>query len=206
MPSALLLIIAVFFDYMDGRVARTLGGSSSFGEELDSLADALSFGASPAFLIYACYIGIDGGMRGAFSAAFFPLCGVLRLARFNVTHVVGPFQGLPIPAAGMALAALVIGGVPLTPTLAMATMTALAILMISTVPYGNLKLVRRGNLNKLKALLLLGVTVSCFVILREKALLALIGIYIVSGPLRFNWGTWLSLRHDEEKNTASGED
>jgi CDP-diacylglycerol--serine O-phosphatidyltransferase len=205
MPSALLLIIAVFFDYMDGKVARSLGGSSAFGEELDSLADALSFGAAPAFLTYAYYIGIEGGMAGAFSAAFFALCGVLRLARFNVIHVTGPFQGLPIPAGGMALAALVIGGVPLAPAPAMAVMTLLAALMISTVPYGNLKLVRRGNLNKLKAFLLFGVTVSCFAALREKAFLALIGIYIASGPLRFDWGEWLSIRRRDDEHPARDE-
>jgi CDP-diacylglycerol--serine O-phosphatidyltransferase len=76
----------------------------------------------------------------------------------------------------------------------MAIMAILAGLMISSVPYGNLKQLRRGNLNKLKAVFLFGIVVSCFVLLREKAFLALIGIYIASGPLRFDWGEWLSLR------------
>ncbi len=57
-PAAVLICFAVFFDVMDGRVARSLGGSSVFGEELDSLADAISFGVAPAFLIYAAYIGM----------------------------------------------------------------------------------------------------------------------------------------------------
>lgn len=192
-PSALILIMAVFFDYMDGKVARSLGGSSSFGEELDSLADALSFGAAPAFLIYACYIGLEGGIYGAIASAFFALCGVLRLARFNVMHVVGPFQGLPIPAAGMALASIVIGGVPLTARLAVAVMIGLGALMISTIPYGNLKLLRKGNVNKFKTALLMGIVISCLVMLRERALLALIGIYIASGPLHFDWGIWLAI-------------
>ena len=205
LPSAMVLVIAVFFDYMDGRVARSLGGSSSFGEELDSLADALSFGAAPAFLIYAKYIGLSLGMLGAFGAAFFALCGVLRLARFNVTHVVGGFQGLPIPAGGLGLASIVIADIPLTPHLAIATMAGLGCLMISTIPYGNLKLLRRGNVNKKKALLLTGIAVSCFILLREKASLALISIYVASGPLRFDWGVWLALdpggddtAHEEE--------
>lgn len=192
-PSALILIMAVFFDYMDGKVARSLGGSSAFGEELDSLADALSFGAAPAFLIYARYIGLEGGIYGAIASAFFALCGVLRLARFNVMHVVGPFQGLPIPAAGMALASIVIGGVPLTPRLAVVAMIGLGALMISTIPYGNLKLLRKGNVNKFKAALLTGFVISCLVLLRERAFLALIGVYIVSGPLHFDWGVWLAI-------------
>jgi CDP-diacylglycerol--serine O-phosphatidyltransferase len=199
LPSALVLVMAVFFDYMDGKVARSLGGSSAFGEELDSLADALSFGAAPAFLIYAKYIGTEGGMGmyGALGSAFFALCGVLRLARFNVTHTLGSFQGLPIPAGGLALAALVIADVPLTQSLALMAMTGLGMLMISTVPYGNLKLLRRGNLNKLKAFALLGITISCFAVLRERALLALISIYLLSGPLHIDWGAWLSKTRGE---------
>jgi CDP-diacylglycerol--serine O-phosphatidyltransferase len=206
LPSALVLVMAVFFDYMDGKVARSLGGSSAFGEELDSLADALSFGAAPAFLIYARYIGIEGGTVGALGAAFFALCGVLRLARFNVTHVMGSFQGLPIPAGGMALAAIVIADIPLGGRLALAVMVGIGTLMISTVPYGNLKLLRKGNVNKLKVLLLMGLVVSCFAALREKALLALIGMYIVSGPLEVNWGSWLAKTHDEEEKPVHEKD
>jgi CDP-diacylglycerol--serine O-phosphatidyltransferase len=206
LPSALLLIMAVFFDYMDGKVARSLGGSSAFGEELDSLADALSFGAAPAFLMYAKYIGVEGGMPGLLATAFFALCGVLRLARFNVTHVVGPFQGLPIPAGGMALASLVIGEIPLMPKISAAAMTALGVLMISAVPYGNLKLLRRGNVHKMKALAIVTLILSCFVVLREKAFLALIGIYIASGPLGVDWGAWLAKRRDDlEEGPARGE-
>ena len=195
-PSALVIMMAVFFDYMDGMVARSLGGSSAFGEELDSLADALSFGSAPSFLVYARYIGQDLGIFGALSVAYFALCGVLRLARFNVSHVVGPFQGLPIPAAGMALAAVVTARLPLVPMLAAALMISLGSLMISTVPYGNLKLIRRGSLNRVRAIFLAGITASCFVLLRERAPLALIGIYVASGPLRFDWGVWLSRPSD----------
>ncbi|MDR1019948.1 MAG: CDP-diacylglycerol--serine O-phosphatidyltransferase [Synergistaceae bacterium] len=200
LPSALILVIAVFFDYMDGKVARNLGGSSAFGEELDSLADALSFGAAPAFLVYARYIDIGGGTLSTLGTAFFALCGVLRLARFNVMHVTGPFQGLPIPAAGMALASIVIAGVPLAPYAAVAVMVLLGALMISTVPYGNLKLLRKGNVNKAKAAILLGVAISFCVVLKHRALLALIGVYIASGPLQFDWGAWLSINpHQEER-------
>jgi CDP-diacylglycerol--serine O-phosphatidyltransferase len=206
LPSALILVMAVFFDYMDGKVARSLGGSSAFGEELDSLADALSFGAAPAFLVYAKYIGIEGGMPGALGTAFFALCGVLRLARFNVTHVAGSFQGLPIPAGGLTLASLVIADVPLTPTLAVAAMTSLGVLMISTVPYGNLKLLRKGNVNKTKVLLLCLVVASCLAALREKAFLAVIGIYLASGPLGINWGAWLAKTRDTDEKTADEKD
>jgi CDP-diacylglycerol--serine O-phosphatidyltransferase len=202
LPSALVLVIAVFFDYMDGRVARSIGGSSAFGEELDSLADALSFGAAPAFLIYAKYVDANVNTLATLGTAFFALCGVLRLARFNVTHVTGHFQGLPIPAAGMALASIVISGVPLAPYAAVGAMAALGGLMISTIPYGNLKLLRKGNINKLKVAILMGVTLSCFAVLKEKALLTLIGIYIASGLLRFDWGAWLSINPREDERPS----
>ena len=63
-PAAALICFAVFFDVMDGRVARSLGGGSHFGEELDSLADAISFGVAPAFLVYTAYIGPDAEYGG----------------------------------------------------------------------------------------------------------------------------------------------
>lgn len=204
LPSALLLVMAVFFDAMDGKVARSLGGSSAFGEELDSLADALSFGAAPAFLIYARYIGIEGGVYGALAASFFALCGVLRLARFNVAHVTGPFQGLPIPAGGLALAAFVIGGVPLAPWAAMLIMIAVGALMISNIRYGNLKTLKRGQASKPKLLLLAGVIATSFILLRERGFLALISIYIASGPLGFNWGEWLDSHRPEHKSETHG--
>jgi CDP-diacylglycerol--serine O-phosphatidyltransferase len=78
--------------------------------------------------------------------------------------------------------------------------------MISTVPYGNLKLLRKGNVNRGRALILTGIIVSCFVLLREKAFLTLIGIYIASGPLRFDWGVWLALDSGERREPTPEED
>lgn len=201
-PAAWLLIAAVFFDFMDGKVARSLGGSSAFGVELDSLADALSFGAVPAFLTYAVYIDKSAGIWGALVAAFFTLCGVLRLARFNVTHVVGPFQGLPIPAAGLGLASIVIARIPLTPYIAMGVMFLFGALMISSIPYGNLKKLRKGNVNGFRKRLLLLLVLVVMVALRERSLLALLGLYVITGPARIEWSSWLAIDptlEDEEE-------
>lgn len=199
LPSAFILIMAVFFDYMDGKVARSLGGSSAFGEELDSLADVISFGAAPAFLMYAKYMDEVGGFLCVLGAAFFALCGALRLARFNVTHIAGAFQGIPIPAAGMALASVVIADIPLPPYFALAIMTGLACLMVSSVRYGNLKLLRRGCVNRTKVALLMLIVLSCVAVLHEKSPLTLISIYIASGPLGVDWGAWLSTRSDKDE-------
>ncbi|OJJ49220.1 hypothetical protein ASPZODRAFT_129631 [Penicilliopsis zonata CBS 506.65] len=93
----------LFFDFMDGKIARWRKKSSLMGQELDSLADLVSFGVSPAAVAFA--IGVRTTMDHLF-LAFFVLCGLTRLARFNVTVAVLPkdksgkskyFEGTPIP-------------------------------------------------------------------------------------------------------------
>ena len=205
-PSAVLLFFAAFFDLMDGRVARSLGGGSHFGEELDSLADAISFGVAPAFLVYSAYIGPNAGIWGPLSASFFALCGVLRLARFNVAHVpTGPFQGLPIPAGGLALASLVISGVPATPLVAMCAMCFVGALMVSSVPYCNSKRLNKHNLNKVKLCGMTTFIVLCFVVLREKAFLAVALMYIISGLVRFDGAAWIMLDAEDERSAEDKE-
>ena len=199
-PAAVLICFAVFFDVMDGRVARSLGGSSVFGEELDSLADAISFGVAPAFLIYAAYIGMEGGVWGAVASSFFALCGVLRLARFNVMHVPsGPFQGLPIPAGGLTLAAFVIAKVPLTPLAAIAIMFFIGALMVSSVPYCNAKKMKKDNVNKVKLYGVVGILLLSFVVLREKAFLAISLLYIFTGLAKIDVAEWVLEERPAEK-------
>lgn len=94
-----------FFDFLDGSVARWRKKSSLMGQELDSLADLLSFGAAPASAAFA--LGLRTPVDQLF-LAFFVLCGLTRLARFNVTVSVLPkdasgkskyFEGTPIPTS-----------------------------------------------------------------------------------------------------------
>ena len=191
-PSAVLICFAVFFDVMDGRVARSLGGSSTFGEELDSLADAISFGVAPAFLMYVAYAGIQAGILGALASFFFVLCGVLRLARFNVTHATeGPFQGLPIPAAGVTLASFVLAKLEVSPFFAMTSMIFVGGLMVSSVPYWNAKKLKKDNVNKFKLYSLIGFIIMCFVLLREKAFLLVSLMYIGMGLAKMDCAEWL---------------
>jgi CDP-diacylglycerol---serine O-phosphatidyltransferase len=99
-----LVLAALVFDILDGRVARWREKSSSMGRELDSLADVISFGVAPAMIGYAV------GMQGLFDRiilCFFVACGVSRLARYNVTAEalsagtgkVTYFEGTPIPTS-----------------------------------------------------------------------------------------------------------
>ena len=99
-----LVLAALVFDVLDGRIARWRQKSSILGRELDSLADVISFGVAPAVIAYGC------GMQGLYDRvvlAYFVACGVSRLARFNVTAEamsedtgkVTHFEGTPIPSS-----------------------------------------------------------------------------------------------------------
>jgi CDP-diacylglycerol--serine O-phosphatidyltransferase len=145
--AVLYVMIGALFDGLDGRVARATNTGSRFGEELDALVDAISFGLAPAMIMYFAVLhkeGWDWLFVFGFSA-----CAVIRLARFNVEQAGRPkthFHGLPSPAAGGTLAAYywfsqtplynetMIGDLPWH-VLLRYVMAGLALLMISDVPY-----------------------------------------------------------------------
>ena len=97
--SGVFILLALVADGMDGRLARHFGVSSEFGKEMDSLCDLGSFGIAPAVLAYAFCLH-SYGYFGIAVVIIFALCGMWRLARFNVnTNVVhGFFMGLAIPS------------------------------------------------------------------------------------------------------------
>ena len=107
--AAVGVFCAMVLDSLDGRVARMTNTQSAFGEQMDSLADMVSFGAAPALIAYEW--ALKGLVRWGWIAAFvYCACAALRLARFNVnTAVVDKryFQGLPSPAAAALIAGLV---------------------------------------------------------------------------------------------------
>ena len=143
---------------------------------------------------------MEGGVWGAVASSFFALCGVLRLARFNVTHVpAGPFQGLPIPAGGLTLAAFVIAKVPLTPLAAIAVMFFIGGLMVSSVPYCNAKKMKKDNVNKVKLYGVVGIILLSFVVLREKAFLAVSLLYIFTGLAKIDVAEWVLEERPAEK-------
>lgn len=104
------VLLASFFDGIDGRVARKLGMTSRFGAELDSLADAATFGISPAVMVYLFSLNTLGNF-GWWVSLLFALCMSLRLARFNTCSIentnpawmVGFATGVPAPAGAYLL-------------------------------------------------------------------------------------------------------
>ena len=99
--AVLMIMLAAFFDFFDGWVARKLKKSSQFGAELDSLSDFISFGLAPSLLINLSYTFKLGQIGWIFSL-FFTVCAALRLARFNIENLkeqAKNFFGIPSPAA-----------------------------------------------------------------------------------------------------------
>lgn len=140
--AALLVIIAMLLDGLDGRVARALNAQSEFGKELDSLSDVISFGVAPAFIMYqaAFQDHVSSDALAWIVTAIFPTCGALRLARFNViAGIPGYFIGLPIPAAGGVLATLALFHGELNVYLLLFSTLALSFLMVSNMKYPNFK-------------------------------------------------------------------
>ena len=109
------ILLACIFDLLDGRVARMGGAESPFGREFDSLADIVSFGVAPAFLMYRVVLQdvfINHPRWGWLIASVYLLCGAFRLARFNCLAAMAgtgggkEFLGFPIPAAAGLVASL----------------------------------------------------------------------------------------------------
>jgi len=104
------VLLAGFLDALDGKVARLSGGASQFGVELDSLADFLSFGVTPAMLVYSMKLS-SFGRWGWIISIVYMIAAAYRLARYNLmadTEEKKSFVGLPVPAASFCLVTFII--------------------------------------------------------------------------------------------------
>lgn len=149
--AAWLVVACAVLDGLDGRVARLLGAESKLGMQLDSLADVVSFGVTPAFVVYQWALA-DSGFLGALAAFAFVAGGATRLARFNLLAESGEasskdFLGLPIPsAAGLLLVPLLVAPATPHPALMVVASGALAFLMVSNIRFRAFKKVTRRAL------------------------------------------------------------
>jgi CDP-diacylglycerol--serine O-phosphatidyltransferase len=207
--AALLIVFAMFFDILDGRVARATKTQSAFGLQIDSLADVISFGAAPGVLVYQWTLRqLDAGSAvpfGLVAGFVFIACGAVRLARFNVltmgeqgkpTKPGKYIVGLPIPGAAGILVSIVVanhaaagvlGGTDFVWAIFAITL-GLSFLMVSTVRFRSFKEIR---LNARTVLLIAGAVGSSAVISYKSepqfALVWLLGCYIVLGILESLW-------------------
>jgi CDP-diacylglycerol--serine O-phosphatidyltransferase len=188
------IIAAGIFDGLDGRIARLLQSTSSFGAELDSLSDFISFGVAPAAVLYLWSLSHLEGLGWAI-ALLYAVCCALRLARFNIeagaagpAHLAPFFTGVPAPAgAGLVMVPMFLSfewsdWLFRSPYLNAVTVGGVALLMISKVPTVSLKRIRVGHNMVVPTLLGIGVLVG-FVTTFPWATLTAIGIVYVGSIL-----------------------
>ncbi|MBI3035006.1 CDP-diacylglycerol--serine O-phosphatidyltransferase [Candidatus Woesearchaeota archaeon] len=134
--AAFALIIAAAFDYFDGKIAKSMQQQNTFGKELDSLADTVSFGVAPAIfgfsmMQFASKINQLQITFGMIAFTIFLFCGILRLARYNIMDLKGAFQGMPITLNGIIIPLAYFLGIPIKffPYIYL----ALGVLMVSSI-------------------------------------------------------------------------
>lgn len=185
--ACMLIVLAAFFDMMDGRVARMTGTQSQFGEQFDSLSDLISFGLAPAIIFYFKFL-IDHGRIGILLSFFFMLCGALRLARFNanIDKVKSDyFQGLPIPAGACAVISFILISlnfpeVALFKVIPMLYIGFYGVLMISSIPFPSFKNSDYVRNHKKQVLMIIFLVLGSLFIYEEVMIPVLISIYVVS--------------------------
>jgi CDP-diacylglycerol--serine O-phosphatidyltransferase len=191
-------IISALLDGVDGRVARLLRATSKFGQELDSLADGISFGVCPALVLYLWTMNSAGSIGWAL-CLLYAVCCVLRLARFN-TMVGQPdlppwahnyFTGVPAPAgAGLAIMPMILwlatdNDVFRAPVLQGTVLLVVAMLMVSRLPTFSGKHMRLKPQWVLPLMIAICVTIVFLVSETWKTLSVLGFIYLACIPLAY---------------------
>jgi CDP-diacylglycerol---serine O-phosphatidyltransferase len=202
--AALLIVFAMFFDTLDGRVARMTKTQSAFGLQIDSLADVVCFGVAPSLLVYQWTLSRYDTL-GLIVSFLFTACGAVRLARFNVLTMGEGGQptkpskyivGLPIPGAAGILVSIIVAnhaaagviGRPEYAWVILAVTLALSGLMVSTVHFRSFKDLRLNVRTVLFVTFAVGS--SLFISTQMKpafVLVWLLGFYVLLGIFESLW-------------------
>ena len=189
------IIAAGVFDGLDGRLARLLKATSSFGAELDSLADFISFGVAPAAVLYLWTMAQWHSFGWAI-VLIYAVCCALRLARFNtqlggesVPHVAKFFSGAPAPAgAGLIMVPMFVSfewgdWIARSPYVNGIWITGVALMMVSTIPTVSLKRIRIPHQYVMPTLLGVGLMAAFFTTAPWPTLTFVGALYLASIPL-----------------------
>lgn len=190
--AALWIIFAAVMDAFDGIIARSTKTQSDFGIQLDSLADAFSFGAAPSFLLYFWGFGLVGSSGpGIFFSFVFLAAGILRLARYNILQKNRKdrkfYTGLTVPSASLLLAAIVLFhpqpiGVKLHSIFLALLVIILSLCMVSTIKYKNFLYFNLHQRIDLKTTLLICIIFSSLIVFPNILPLFYFSINVLSGP------------------------
>lgn len=186
-----MIVLALVFDALDGRVARLTNTCSRFGVEFDSLADIVSFGVAPALLIYM-YIGSAYGRIGIVISAIFIVFGAIRLARFNVTTAqIEPsvFIGVPIPTAAVFISILTLifedyAALSEYKFLILVAAVLMSLLMVSNIRYPSFKKVDFKPAHYMRLLITVLFLASLIVIYPKEGFALVFIAYIFYGLIR----------------------
>ena len=224
------ILLACIFDLFDGRVARMGGHESPFGREFDSLADLISFGAAPAFLVHRVVLhdvfGGDYQELGWFIASIYLICGAFRLARFNCLSAMNlpgagkDFLGFPIPSAAGLVASLTLFIIKLNEKekdlghlayLLPVVLVFLSAMMVSEVRYPSFKSLGLRSTTTLLKVLIGALFLGLLLILREKIIYYVLPFfftaYLVYGFVRPHisraWRKEIEEDEDEDEDGAA---
>jgi len=220
--ALLYILLACIFDLLDGRVARMVGKESPFGREFDSLADVVSFGVAPAFLVHRIVLRDvfqDVQELGWLIAAVYLICGAFRLARFNCLALLpktqnnnsGEFTGVPIPAAAGMVASLTLFlmwwdeknfAVGTWRYVLPVLLLFLSYLMVSEIRYPSFKKLNRRGAKPFHKMLTILLVLACFFVLWERILPVVaplvFTLYLIYGFVRPHISR--QMRHDIEED------
>ena len=220
------ILAACIFDLFDGRVARMGGAESPFGREFDSLADLISFGAAPAFLVHRIVLADVFKLHpklGWFIASIYLICGAFRLARFNClaekqgTGGGKEFMGFPIPSAAGLVASLTLLIVHLNENerglghwkyVPAAVLIFLSAMMVSTVRYPSFKSLGLRSTSTFTKAIIAALFLGGLLILQEKVLFyvlpAFFTLYLVYGFVRPRISRAMRREIEEEDEEDNG--
>ena len=210
--AALLIFAAALLDALDGRLARLTGTESDFGREFDSLADVLTFGATPAVLTYLWGLG-DLGRIGWLVPLCYLVCTATRLARFNVQS--NPvdrayFVGLPTPAAACALASILFFA-PTGPywrwgaLVLVLALLFLGGLMLSTFRYWSGKQIDLRQRRSYRMIFPIAAVLLVVLYHPPAVFLAMAVLYILSAPTLWLRGRWWPSSARQRAASPAGE-
>ncbi len=215
--GAWLIVFAGLFDALDGLMARLANATSEFGMELDSISDVVSFGVAPGFLIYNLGLA-EMQIVGVIIAALPPLCGAVRLARFNVNAKFyennDEFSGLPIPAQAIILCSLYLTYSQNTEvfdglsnglnTILIPVVIFISFLMVSPVPFDKIPRFDAASLKRNKAKVIYFVVYLVIILtLQEYGLMIALFLYIVKGLFTGGSRFWKQAFLDEDEAPAA---
>jgi CDP-diacylglycerol--serine O-phosphatidyltransferase len=202
--AALLIVFAMFFDTLDGRVARMTKTQSAFGLQIDSLADVISFGIAPSMLVYMWTLH-RLGIAGLIASFIFTACGAIRLARFNVLSMGEAGKpskpskyivGLPIPGAAGILVSIVVANHAAAGSIGraeyawviFAVTLVLSALMVSTVRFRSFKDLKLNIRTVLLVAFAIGSSAFISTQLQPAFVLVwLLGFYVLLGIFESLW-------------------